>query len=130
MQCNKRRQSRQRSIIREELRSRRDHPTARNIFDSIRRHFRGLSLATVYRNLEILAEQGEILRLDYGDAARFDGFTSPHDHIRCMVCGRLDDIPVKGNFRGVDPENIPAGYLYIGHRVDYQGICQTCRPGT
>lgn len=124
---SKRRQSRQRSLILEELRNRHDHPTARDLFDSIGRRFNGLSLATVYRNLDILSEQGQICRFDFGDSARFDGFTFPHDHIRCVVCGRLDDIPVKNNVRRANPENIPEGYFYIGRRVDYQGICPACR---
>ena len=88
------RQSKQRNRILELLRSTDRHPTADWLYLQLKSEFPNLSLGTVYRNLEILSESGEIQKLELGSAQkRFDGVAENHYHIRCIQCDRVDDAP-------------------------------------
>lgn len=88
-----RRRSRQRELIIEFLKSRKDHPTADIVYNNVRMKQPSISLGTVYRNLTLLADAGEILRFRIGDGAdRFDGNISPHFHFVCRKCGRIMDL--------------------------------------
>ena len=85
--------SRQREAIKKFLMTRRDHPTADVVYSSVRNEFPNISLGTVYRNLTLLADLGEISRLRLGDGAdHFDADTSPHYHFVCTDCGRVIDL--------------------------------------
>jgi Fur family ferric uptake transcriptional regulator len=82
----------------------------------------------VYRNLELLARTGVIRKLDTsGSEARFDGNTDRHYHVRCVRCGRLDDMhdlsedPVKRDTRALN------GYEILGFRLEFLGICPGCK---
>lgn len=114
-------------MILEELRKVKNHPTADTIYEMVRRRLPRISLGTVYRNLEVLAEHGEILKLNVGGAKmRFDGNTSEHCHIRCVVCGRVDDLPVKPVVT-LEESNSICGYEILGHKVIFYGRCPECR---
>ena len=85
--------SRQREEIIKNLQSRRDHPTADMIYESVRKEQPNISLGTVYRNLSMLAENGQILKISTGIGPdRFDGFTEPHSHFICTCCGNMIDM--------------------------------------
>ena len=76
--------SKQRESIKLFLAERKDHPTADVIYLNIREQFPHISLGTVYRNLALLSELGEIKKLTTGDGAdHFDGNVSPHQHVIC-----------------------------------------------
>jgi Fur family transcriptional regulator, ferric uptake regulator len=86
----KRRMTSQRRIILEELRKTKTHPTADELYVVARKRLPKISLGTVYRNLDQLAESGEILKLEMcGCQKRFDGNTHEHFHARCQGCGRV-----------------------------------------
>ena len=83
-----RKYSRQRESIKDFLATRKDHPTADMVYQNVRRQNPNISLGTVYRNLTLLAESGEINRLNMGDGVdHFDADTSPHYHLLCTKCG-------------------------------------------
>ena len=83
----------QRRIIMEELVKLKTHPTANEIYERVRRRIPRISLGTVYRNLEMLSESGLIRKLETaGTRKRFDGTVSNHYHVRCIKCGRMDDL--------------------------------------
>ena len=85
--------SRQRESIKANLMSRRDHPTADALDASIREEFPNISLGTVYRNLNLLVETGEILKLTCGNGPdHYDGNAAPHYHFVCRECGQVYDI--------------------------------------
>ncbi|MGN0373101.1 MAG: transcriptional repressor [Enterocloster sp.] len=87
--------SRQRESIKASLMSRHDHPTADALYASIREQFPNISLGTVYRNLNLLVETGEIRKLTCGDGAdHFDGNTQPHCHFICRNCSRIFDMDI------------------------------------
>ena len=106
------------------------HPTADEVYRAVKRELPRISLPTVYRNLERLAEQGEIRKLDIPNfAARFDGETKQHHHIRCVVCGRVDDLPFKIRVRLPADAAVVEGYEVIGHNAELLGVCRRCRRG-
>lgn len=88
--------SRQRAAILSFLRSRRDHPTAELVYSNVKAEFPNISLGTVYRNLNQLAEAGMIAKHSFGGVGidHFDYNTSPHYHFVCSCCSAVIDLPV------------------------------------
>ncbi|MBC2710810.1 MAG: transcriptional repressor [Desulfosarcina sp.] len=87
--------TRQRRVILEEIRRYNNHPAADEIYERVRKQLPRISLGTVYRNLDVLCELGEIQRLELSGAMkRYDGIPQKHYHIRCVCCNRVDDVPI------------------------------------
>jgi Fur family ferric uptake transcriptional regulator len=124
--------TRQRKVILEELRMMPHHPTADELYQRVRQRLPRISLGTVYRNLEKLAVSGMIRKLDYaGSQMRFDGDLHSHQHIRCVECGRIEDIDTAPEPTDCDRDIVAgSGYRLIERRVEYLGVCPACgRPG-
>ena len=118
--------SKQRESIKNFLVTRYDHPTAETVYLNIRREFPNISLGTVYRNLNLLAEIGEIQKLSPGIGPdRFDGNPAPHYHFICRHCGCVMDLTVSG----LDHINILAGQdgEIEGHITYFYGACPSCK---
>ena len=85
--------SRQRESIKEFLMTRTDHPTADTVYENMKLIYPNISLGTVYRNLSLLSDLGEIKKLaSFGGADRFDGRVEPHCHFMCTDCGCVIDL--------------------------------------
>lgn len=117
--------TKQRELIIEAVRASNDHPTADELFHSIRPQLPTISLATVYRNLGILSAQGVIRKIEMPDGRdRFDWRVTDHDHFMCRGCGKLWDF----NLTTPLTESIPAGMGF--HVQDYalvvRGLCADC----
>lgn len=70
-----------------------DHPTANMVYETLKRDMPKLSLGTVYRNLNQLADAGRLRKIPLPDGScRFDGTLEPHSHIVCQDCGRVADV--------------------------------------
>jgi Fe2+ or Zn2+ uptake regulation protein len=121
------RMTRQREVILEELRKVNSHPSADEVYEMVRKRLPRISLGTVYRNLEILSESGEIQKLEPGcTLKRFDGNPSEHSHIRCIRCDRIADVPMVSGPE-IDLEQVDAtDFEIIGHRLEFLGICPQC----
>jgi len=118
----------QRQIILEELSKVKTHPTASEVYDMVRKRLPRIGLGTVYRNLELMAENGMIVKLEVGGTQkRFDATTDAHYHIRCSCCGRVDDIDVPVLDSLVDAAAENSSYQIIGHHIEFTGICSKCR---
>lgn len=120
--------SKQRESIKNFLVTRYYHPTAETVYLNIRREFPNISLGTVYRNLNLLAEIGEIQKLSPGIGPdRFDGNPAPHYHFICRHCGCVMDLTVSG----LDHINILAGQDFDGeiegHITYFYGACPSCK---
>lgn len=90
------RYSRQRNIVLNIIKENHVHPTAEWVYEEAKEQLPQIGIATVYRNLNALAENGEILKISGIDGAdRFDGNNRLHYHIRCRKCQGLEDLPVK-----------------------------------
>lgn len=81
----------QRSLILEYVKHSKEHPTAETIYQALKDHFPGLSRGTVYRNLNLLSEEGVIVKLPL-PIERFDGAIEPHPHLVCSDCGSVSDL--------------------------------------
>ena len=87
--------TRQRALIAQILRTAGRHLTAEEIFQLARRSMPSIAVGTVYRNLRLMAEDGELRRIEAaGGPVRYDANLSPHGHLVCRVCGKLDDMAV------------------------------------
>lgn len=119
--------SRQRESIKASLMNRHDHPTADTLYMSIREEFPNISLGTVYRNLNLLVELGEVRKLSCGEGAdRFDADTTPHYHFICRRCGEVHDLPMET----LNTMN-QAAQEYCNGEVDshityFYGTCNDC----
>ena len=120
------RMTRQRAEILAELRKAKNHPTVEELHARVRRSLPHISLGTVYRNLDVLAQGGHILRLDgAGGGRRFDGDISPHLHVRCLRCGRIAD--VCGALPAPSLDGLSAGgFAILQARVELDGLCEQC----
>lgn len=120
--------TRQRQVILEELRKTRSHPTANEIYETVRSRLPRISLGTVYRNLEILSKDGIIRKLELGnDQKRFDGELGGHYHVRCIKCGCLDDISPRPILDIEDAFRNVCGYQITGHQLVLTGLCPSCK---
>ena len=112
--------SKQREAIKEFLNGNTTHPTADDVYFSVRKSIPNISLGTVYRNLNQMADAGEIRRLCIGQSQdRFDYNTDDHAHFICRCCGTLRDIS------DVRVEAAVPGTVESRDVVLY-GICSTC----
>ena len=119
--------SRQREMIKACLKSRKDHPTADIVYMNVRQQNPNISLGTVYRNLTLLADMGEIRRLRVGDGVdHFDADTSPHYHFVCTECGAVIDLEMD-SIEGIT-ELAGAGFngRIAGHVTYFYGSCGNC----
>lgn len=117
----------QRAAVYRFLRQTDEHPSADDVFTSVRGVIPDISLATVYKSLETLVSCGLASKLTYGDgSARYDGRTDPHPHARCLSCGQVQDLP--GQLDPVSIAEIGAlpGFTVEGLRVELVGICAEC----
>lgn len=119
--------SRQRESIKECLMSRHDHPTADILYMSIREDFPSISLGTVYRNLNLLVELGEVRKLSCGEGAdRFDADTTPHYHFICKCCGEVRDLPMETeNTINQTAQEYCNGQI-DSHITYFYGTCSEC----
>ena len=118
----------QRMAILEFLRETKRHPRADEIHEHIKKRFPGVSLATVYNNLNVLKDKGLVLELSYGDlASRFDGMTANHYHITCEKCGKVVDFFYPPITEIEKEASESANFSIRGHRVELYGVCGECR---
>lgn len=118
----------QRQILLEELAKANSHPTACELYDMVRKRLPRIGLGTVYRNLELMADSGIILKLEVGGSQkRFDAVTEPHYHVRCSKCSRIEDIELKVIKELVDAAAVKTAYSIIGHHVEFTGECPDCQ---
>lgn len=105
-----------------------EHPTAEMIYQKVKEQYPTMSFATVYKSVEIFSKLGVIQVLNTGeDSFRYDAKTSEHPHIKCMKCGRVNDVSHL-DARAVESlvEN-ETGFKVNGHQFYFYGICPDCQ---
>lgn len=125
------RMTRQKKVIMDILSNTKSHPTADWIYEQAKRQIPDLSLGTVYRNLNLLRENGLILELNYGSTySRFDGNPKPHYHFHCTECEKVYDVELPSLINAKEIlKNGLDGHLITSHRLAFFGICRECRSG-
>jgi Fur family peroxide stress response transcriptional regulator len=109
----------------------RDHPTAQRIYNEVRKMHPTVSLATVYKTLQILTEHSLIQELDLPQSqARFDSYVEPHINLVCMQCGNIQDLDDDAAREIVERMTAKTEFKRTGQRLDIYGICKICRNRT
>ena len=104
------------------------HPSANTVFEFVRDRVRGISKATVHRNLEILSDMGLITKTCHpGAVARYDARTDIHHHLICLRCNSVEDIDADHLNRLEMPDTSKYGFEVRDYRVQLRGLCRKCR---
>lgn len=122
-----RRETRQRKLVLGSVRSRRDHPTAEQIYEDVHLMDEHISRGTVYRNLNLLSESGEIYHVKVPGADRYDLTVNPHYHLICVKCGNVCDAPFEYQTESDEAVSKLSGYSFVRHRTVYEGVCPECQ---
>lgn len=117
------RYSHQREVILGNVLSRKDHPTAEQIYEDVKREIPNISLGTVYRNLNFLAGEGKILKVDL-EKSVFDSTLEGHNHMLCEKCGRVVDVDIDINTANFFDK---LGNIITKADVRFTGICAQCK---
>jgi Fur family peroxide stress response transcriptional regulator len=118
----------QRLAIVEILAKSEGHPSVENIHGQIKNDFPTMSLATVYRNIELIKSLGEVLELGFPDGSnRYDGHKPyPHPHVICIKCRKIVD-PHLDSLDDMKKEvESETDFTILNHRLDFFGICSNC----
>lgn len=121
------RKTKQRQLVLDTVRACYDHPSADQIYLDVRAIDNKISRGTVYRNLNVLAHQGEILVVKLPHKDRFDFRLDTHYHLLCAGCEAVCDVPIPYN---EDLDNQAAektGYTIDRHRAVFEGLCPDCQ---
>jgi len=125
--CDKQKRStKQKRVIYEILANTDSHPTADWIYEQARQQIPTISLGTIYRNLQLMADENKILELNYGKGqSRFDGNPQPHYHFVCEKCGRVWDFsPAVTGLTKMIIDAAPG--KITSHRLECYGVCLDC----
>ena len=118
----------QRAAVYGVLGTSRSHPTADEIFTSVRETLPDISLATVYKALEAFVSCGLARKLVFGDGpARYDGRTEEHEHVRCLSCGRVADVDDVDPSSWLDAVARKTDFEIVNYRLELLGHCSRCR---
>jgi len=126
---DKRKYSRKRDSILQVIKSSYAHPGAQTIYEKLKPQIPDLSLGTVYRNLKLFRENGDVAFVGtINGEERFDGNITPHPHICCTSCGKITDLDdnLKVEFSEHMPMHIPGFTIDIRNLTLY-GLCDQCK---
>jgi Fur family peroxide stress response transcriptional regulator len=123
-----RRDTKQREAILKILLNTRSHPTADQIYDEVRKIIPNISKGTVYRNLQVLEEDGAISVLNIKDTRScYEVKQKIHYHFRCERCGRVFDLDEPVNTDIEKRIAIRTGFKVSSHQTEFRGMCKDCR---
>jgi Fur family peroxide stress response transcriptional regulator len=116
----------QRLAILECLEGNTRHPSAEDIYRSVKRKFPTMSFSTVYNTLEALRDRGEVLELTVDpERKRYDPDTTAHHHLICVRCRKIVD--VRADYRIEVPSREREGFEVTGNHIEFHGICAECK---
>jgi Fur family peroxide stress response transcriptional regulator len=118
----------QRLAVYEVLANTKEHPNAEMIFSSLQATYPTMSLATVYKTIDILSEIGLVQILNAGeDSFRYDADMSNHAHVRCVECGRVDDVFDLDAAKVTREIEMGTQYRLTGQQFYFYGVCPACQ---
>ena len=118
----------QRRVIFESIVDRKDHPSADQIYDSVRVELPQISRMTVYRVLDLFVELGVISKVCHpGVTIRFDPTTEAHHHLICLQCSKLYDLENPETYAIDLPDTGKLGFEVRDYAIQFRGVCEECR---
>ncbi|MGD9310209.1 MAG: Fur family transcriptional regulator [Desulfosarcina sp.] len=105
------------------------HPSVESIFEQVKVNFPTTSLATIYKNVAVLKDLGQVLELGFSDGSnRYDG-NKPYDHphVVCTVCKKIIDPEISTLEDMTQTLMRETGFSISRHRLDFFGICPDCQ---
>lgn len=121
------RNTKQRKLILDTVRHIACHPSADAVFAEIHKAYPTVSRGTVYRNLNLLVDNGELIRINTQSACKYDHRLDRHDHIICSSCGRICDVPSSSKDNFSNELFSHTGYKILSKSTVYEGICPECQ---
>ena len=122
----KRRQTEQRKKILDYVNSVRTHPTAEDVYNHVKKEVPSITLATVYRNLHILVEQGMMMKISVTGEFHFDADTEDHVHLVCEKCNEIIDYENDKVFSGIYKAMENSDFLSKKMNLQIEGLCKNC----
>jgi Fe2+ or Zn2+ uptake regulation protein len=123
-----RRETKQREAILRVLRNTKTHPTADWIYEEVKKEIPHISKGTVYRNLQVLQEDGAVTELNLnGTLSRFEAKQDSHYHFRCKQCGRVFDVDEPVNNELDERVAKKTGFNVSHHQLEFRGLCKDCQ---
>jgi Fur family ferric uptake transcriptional regulator/Fur family peroxide stress response transcriptional regulator len=122
----KKRNTKQKAIVYQIVKSSYDHPTAEKVYERAKREISSISLGTVYRILKELVSEGKIGEIIVNKQSRFDGNTSYHHHFICKNCGKIVDIKIP-MCRYANKKVEEKGYVVENIEYYFYGLCNKCK---
>lgn len=118
----------QKTLILDAVKSFNTHPTADEIYEEVRKVYNNISKGTVYRNLNNLVEEGLVSRVAIdGSADRFECAYKPHYHLKCQKCGVILDVNIP-YMKELDSEAEKlTGFKMNNHNTTFFGLCSKCK---
>lgn len=117
----------QRSMVLDAVQSLHNHPTSADVYDVVRERYPNISRATVYRNLNLLADSGEVLRVQLPNGADcYDFRCDDHFHARCKECGRVFDIDMPRDENLMSHVRDTHGFQVDTYEIAFTGTCPDC----
>ncbi|MCL5011443.1 MAG: transcriptional repressor [Candidatus Marsarchaeota archaeon] len=116
----KERKTKQKKAILKYLDNNTSHPTAEEVHEAVKKEISGISLGTIYRELNKMSEKKQIRKIE-GKKRRFDYNTSSHAHFKCLKCGEILDIDYKIDYKKQN------GFEIKSHELMFNGICKKCK---
>ena len=110
------------------LESRRDHPTAEQIYQEVRGQMPAISFNTVYKTLEVFCQKGLLIKVNpLHEVARYDIDTGHHAHLICRKCHFIVDLPDEVMPLPSLPQEAQAGFEVERHSLIFWGLCPQCQ---
>lgn len=120
--------SKQREALLTLLRNTCSHPSADWLYENLRKEFPNISLGTVYRNLAVLYESGEIIKIQTAsNKEHFDGCTDKHNHFVCRRCDRIFDVSADGAEELIKQAAKDLTADVEDYSLVFYGVCSECR---
>ena len=122
-----RRNTKQLSFILDTIKMMPRHFTADDVYEEVKKEYPGLGQATVFRNLNKMAEEGILLRIEVpGGAREYELMAPKHYHAKCMKCGKLFDIEMDYMPNLEKKVKDAHGFQFSGHDIIFTGLCSSC----
>lgn len=124
------RKSKQKETILRIMKNTNSHPTADWVYERVKKEIPNISLGTVYRDLKLLKQEGDIAEVGLGDTlSRFDGNTQNHYHFRCQQCSCIFNVDEPVNEEIDNRVAQKMGFKISHHKLGFYGLCPECQSG-